>query len=50
MARRKAERFPSWATVMEYVDSILEGRKIACPERSRAAILPASFRLTRPAL
>ena len=36
MARRKAERFPSWATVMEYVDSILEGRKIACPELVQA--------------
>ena len=36
MARKKAERFPSWATVMEYVDSILEGRKIACPELIQA--------------
>lgn len=36
MARRKAERFPSWATVMEYVDSILKGRKIACPELVQA--------------
>ena len=36
MARRKAKRFPSWATVMEYVDSILKGRKIACPELVQA--------------
>lgn len=36
MARKKAERFPNWATVMEYVDSILEGRKIACQELIQA--------------
>ena len=36
MARKKAERYPNWATVMEYVDSILEGRKIACPELIQA--------------
>ena len=36
MSRRKAERFPNWATVMEYVDSILEGRKVACPELIQA--------------
>ena len=36
MARKKAERFPNWGTVKEYVDSILEGRKIACPELIQA--------------
>lgn len=36
MARKNAERFPNWATVMEYTDSILEGRKIACSELIQA--------------
>ena len=36
MARKNLERYPNYKTVMEYVDSILSGRKIACPELVQA--------------
>ena len=32
MARKKGEKFPNYALVMEYARSIVEGRKQACPE------------------
>lgn len=32
MARKKGAKFPNHALVMEYARSIVEGRKIACPE------------------
>lgn len=36
MDRKKLERYPNYKTVMEYVDSILSGRKIACQELVQA--------------
>ena len=32
MARKKLERYPNFGAVRQYVDDILSGRKIACPE------------------
>lgn len=32
MARKKLERYPNFGAVRQYVDDILGGRKIACPE------------------
>ena len=36
MARKKLERYPNFGTVRQYVDDILSGRKIACPELVQA--------------
>lgn len=36
MDRKKLERYPNYKTVMDYVDSILSGRKIACHELVQA--------------
>ena len=36
MARKKLEKYPNFPVVQEYVASILEGRKAACPELIQA--------------